>query len=392
MPLPYAAAFHARLDWVCGVMTEMHEKALAMPGPAAHDPRIILNQVRGSADRILFDVNARDNCCEPYLKLRRRCAELGYDFSGTTDQRVEDCRWVIFWDAWSITPTGLLSRTAHYFRTRKSGASARNLMREVKQAKLTHRLALFMFEPPPNCPGNFDPAIHDLFEIIFTWDPTLVDNRKYFQFCGPNPTDFPPVADIPYADRKLAVDFSSYSVSSHPRELNSERRALIRYFEAHHPDQFDLYGHGWNPTLSGFLYRRFLGHKIKREFFPSYRGPVRQKSEVYPRYRFGICYENTRDQPGYISLKLIDCLRCGVIPVYRGAPDITDFVDKEAFIDRREFASNEELGKFLVSVGEDRFRSYQEAGRRFLASERGKRFFSENFVDTVVHALGLVSQ
>ncbi len=39
--------------------------------------------------------------------------------------------------------------------------------------------------------------------------------------------------------------------SSHRAELYSERRRAIRWFERHHPEQFDLYGVGWNRPLLG---------------------------------------------------------------------------------------------------------------------------------------------
>lgn len=356
---------------------------------APGSPRLILNQVKGSLDRALLNPNARDNCLEPYFKLRQRCAELGYEFIGVTDQHIEDCRWLIFWDAWSVTPKGLLPRALHQLRTRKSGTSPRNLLKEAKRAGIGDRLALVIFEPPPVCPANYDPAVHDQFAVIFTWDPTLVDNKKYFQFYGPNPTEFSPVTRVPYANRKLLVDISSYKFLSHERELNTERRALIRYFQVRYPEEFDLYGEGWNPTLLQYLYRRLVGHKNEREFFPAYRGRAGQKSDVYPHYKFGICYENTRDQPGYISLKIFDCLRCGVVPIYWGAPDITDFVDKEAFIDRREFRSNEELGTFLSSVTEERHNQYVRAAHAYLSTPKFHQFLSENFVNTIVSALHL---
>ena len=55
------------------------------------------------------------------------------------------------------------------------------------------------------------------------------------------------------------------------RELYSERLAAIEWFEKNHPDEFDLFGHGWD-----------------HEERPSYRYPVPLKRDVYNRYKFHI--------------------------------------------------------------------------------------------------------
>src|SRR5438046_2896578 len=149
--------------------------------------RYILNHMYGCAERTLFDSNARDNCTEPYIKLRQRCAELGYIFAATRNQRLEECEWLLFWDASSITPRGFLRRLAFTSKNLLRGGSFRDLLGEAKQAGMKEKLALFIFEPPSVCPGNFDPAVHEEFSIVFTADPTLVDGRKYHRIYFPNP-------------------------------------------------------------------------------------------------------------------------------------------------------------------------------------------------------------
>lgn len=352
-------------------------------------PRYILNHMYGSAERTLFDPHARDNCTEPYIKLRDRCAELGYAFEATRDQPLEDCRWLLFWDAASITPGSFVKRAAFNLGNKARGGSTRDLFAEARRAGMKDKLALFIFEPPSVYPENFDPTVHEEFSIVFTADPTLVDGRKYHRIHFPNPMSFPRVEPLPFLQKKLLVDISGYKFSNHERELFTERRRTARFFEQRYPNDFDLFGEGWNMSLRSYMVRRLRGANVRREFFPSYRGPVRNKWEVYPKYKFGMAYENIVDQPGYVTLKIFDCLRCGCVPIYLGAPDITDYVDKEAFIDRRKFSSNEELGKYIASVSQQEYEGLVEAGRAYLRSERFRPFLTDSFVDTVVRVLWL---
>ena len=54
------------------------------------------------------------------------------------------------------------------------------------------------------------------------------------------------------------------------------------------------------------------------------------------KYRFSFCLENSITN-GYISEKIFDCLYAGVIPLYLGAPNINNYVNKYCFIDLRKF-------------------------------------------------------
>lgn len=352
-------------------------------------PRTILNQAITSVDRTFFDEHARDNCCEPYLKLRQRCAQLGYAFEAVRDQPLEDCHRLVIWDAYSIPPKNLIKRAVFNLRIRKNGGSTRDLVAEAERAGLADKLVLVMFEPPSVCPGNVDPAVHERFPTIFTWDPTLVDGRKYHRIYLPSPTEYPPVKSLPFSGKKLLIDISSYKFSTHARALFAERLGTVRFFQTHYPGDFDLYGEGWNPSFRQYLYRRLRNPAVRREFFPSYRGRVRNKAEVYPHYKFGLCYENIRDQTGYVSLKIFDCLRCGVVPVYLGAPDIDDYIDRGAFVDRRDFTSTEELGRYLSGMNEAEHENRLDSARAYLKSSRFKLFLSENFVACMTRGLGL---
>lgn len=345
-------------------------------------PRYILNQVCGGADTVLFNPCSRDNCTEPYIRLKERCEEIGYVFEGTKNQMLEDCDWLFFWDCTSLRPTNRI-------KAKVRGYSARNLYQEAKMAGMRDKMVLFLFEPPSVCPENYDLTLHEDFSIIFTWDPTFVDGKKYFKIFLPSPIDFPKVKSIPFSQKKLMVNISSYKFSSHPRELYSEVRRTIRFFEEHYPDEFDLYGLLWNMNLNQHLMYWRTKFQLRREYYPSCRGVAENKWDIYPKYKFALCYENIIDQAGYVTLKIFDCLRSDCVPVYLGAPDIADYVDKEAFIDRRDFKTLEDMGRYLRCVDEKEYQKYIDAGKAYQESQRFRLFLSENFVDTIVRTLKL---
>jgi hypothetical protein len=347
--------------------------------------RLILNQVVGSAEAVLFDASARDNCTEPYIMLRERANSLGYCFEGVRDQPLDECEWVIFWDT-----RGFEKWSARAWLARRMAGQRRDMVREVFSARRRPKLALMLFEPSCIVPSNGDVSIHRRFDVVFTWNPALVASnpRLYTRIFLPSPEEFPRVGSAPFEKKKLLCDVSGYKFSSQPGELYTERRKTIRFFDERFSGQFDLWGVGWNPSGSRWLKMKLHRPLQRLERVGSYRGPVASKAAMFPRYRFALCFENS-SEAGYISVRLMDCLRSDVIPVYLGAPDVLDYVDSEAFVDRRAFASLEALGRFLAEMRKGDYEAHRAAARRYLAGERSGWFRSTHFVNTVVKALGL---
>lgn len=110
---------------------------------------------------------------------------------------------------------------------------------------------------------------------------------------------------------------------------------------------------------------------------------------MYPRYRFALCYENVKDESGYITEKIFDCMRADCVPVYWGASNVTDYIPAEAFIDRRQFRSNQELERYLVHITEDEYERYRSAINNFLASDSFRRFLEDAFVKRILDVFGV---
>jgi len=153
------------------------------------------------------------------------------------------------------------------------------------------------------------------------------------------------------------------------RDLYIDRLRAVDYFsrESH----VDLYGRGWNNPI---LYN--IPASSKENIRHSWRGEVDDKFDVLKKYRFSICFENSIFD-GWITEKIIDSFCAGCVPVYWGAPDITNYIPKDTFIDFREFNSYKELDEFLKKMDEKTWNKYIDNINIFLNSDQFYEFFSQ---------------
>ncbi|MHB0875277.1 MAG: glycosyltransferase family 10 domain-containing protein, partial [Anaerolineae bacterium] len=132
-------------------------------------------------------------------------------------------------------------------------------------------------------------------------------------------------------------------------DLYRTRLAVAHYF-AQRPG-FELYGPRWDQPIHG------LSEDDALTLRSSWRGAVADKLAAMSAHRFALCFENCVF-PGYVTEKVFDCFFAGCIPVYYGAPDITDFVPPAAFIDFRRFGSLSELDRYLRSISDSEVMAY----------------------------------
>lgn len=185
------------------------------------------------------------------------------------------------------------------------------------------------------------------------------------------------------------------------RELYTERLRAVEFFDRY--DEIDLYGVGWEgppfrlgtTRMPATLRRLERSARIRwqRVRPPSdaiwkavrraHRGPVDSKAQVMSEYTFAICFENMVLE-GWVTEKIFDCLFCGTIPVYLGAPDIERWVPPECFVDMRRFASYEELREYLHELSPAEIGDFREAGREYLRSDQYRPFTKQAFADLIV--------
>ena len=241
---------------------------------------------------------------------------------------------------------------------------------------------------------GWDFDLHTHFVKIFTWRDDLIDNRRYFKINFPQ--TFPDEIRFGFQNReKLCTMIAGNKRSRHPMELYSERVRAIEWFERNHPEDFDLYGFGWNEDRFSHLlpplalkYVKPLA-KMMFPYFKSYRGRIENKQNALMQYRFSISYENARDMDGYITEKIFDCFFSGCVPVYWGPGNITTHVPKECFIDRRDFRNYEELYSYLKAMDDGTYRRFQESIRTFLLGPNTYPFSWQYFVDMLVREIAV---
>lgn len=238
-------------------------------------------------------------------------------------------------------------------------------------------------------PTNWISDRHSQFDKIFTWDDRYIDGKKYIKLNFSNA--FPLEATIDTKKRnKLCTLIAGNKNSRHPLELYSKRVEAIRWFEKHHPTEFDLYGAGWDRYLfSGSRALRALNRvsligRLLASHYPSYKGPIPNKRDVMQNYRFAICYENARDIPGYITEKIFDCFFAKSVPIYWGPDNITEHVPLDCFIDKRRFSSYDELYFFISNMDEKVYSKYISNIDQFLNSPAAYKFSTECFSEVIV--------
>lgn len=312
----------------------------------------------------------------PSIVLAQQLSRLGHSVSTIDLQPLDSFDKIFFFDY----PT----RLNKYFR---------NLVRRRHP-----EIHLLLLEPPIIRPDNYNPRNHLPFKTVMTWQQALYRSApaKYRLFHLPNkhrPDCFSPK---PFAQRKLCTLINSFMSSNRKKELFSERVSAIRWFEAHAPNDFDLIGTEWDkpffpPKLAclnlilRFAYRRItLCKKLEVNRFPSFIGPnLKSKHLTLHDYRFCLAYENSIE-PDYISEKIFDCLYAGCVPIYMGAPNITDAIPANTFIDRRHFKTYDEIYKYLSTMTESEFNDYLTAINAFIHSSRITPFTAEAFVNNFI--------
>lgn len=336
--------------------------------------QLILVHPPHPSDAVMFDGPDDDPGHAPWVALRNALRAKGVEIA-TTDRRPDDIEradWVCFMNVpGEIVPPRQGWRAMLGLGQGVAAGGARaGIWERLRRASRLDHAALFLWEPVVVLPENYIDSLHRRFARVFTWSAELVERGgRYRPLVWPQPSGVQTPQGPAFSQRKLLANFSGNKTSGHPLELYSSRVEVIRYMEAHHPEDFDHYGHGWSAD------------------FPSWRGPVASKFEVYPGYRFGLCYENMHSVRGYVTEKIFDCLRAGVVPVYWGAPDIADVVDPGAFVDRRQFGSTGELVRFLREMDEDRWSRMRQAGAEYLRGTAFAGFLPPAFCERIVKGL-----
>jgi len=241
-------------------------------------------------------------------------------------------------------------------------------------------------------PKNYDYKILDKYLKIFSWDEDIVKEKNAIKFRFPHFLNKNINIDG-YKNRSRLINTISgnkcLTKFKSEFDLYSERVKTIRWFEDNFPNDFDLYGSGWNksarlPNFFGSLINKFQDYLWWEPFkFKSWKGIIDSKHNILSTSRFSIVYENVKGLDDYITEKIFDCFNAGNIPVYWGAPNISEYIPEKCFIDRRNFRSHLDLYKYIKTMQEDEYIEYQINIKNFLNSELSQIFSLDKFAKNV---------
>ena len=80
---------------------------------------------------------------------------------------------------------------------------------------------------------------------------------------------------------------------------------------------------------------------------------------------------------------LYEVITSGVVPVYLGPPNISDYIPANTYIDRNSFRTHEQLFDRLNEITEYEFLEYRKNIDSFLRSETAEKFSCEYFADSI---------
>lgn len=134
-----------------------------------------------------------------------------------------------------------------------------------------------------------------------------------------------------------------------------------------------------------------IGHFMGKEGFRMYGkgwpmdwdAECVDKLDTIRNYKFALCFENGQ-YPGYITEKIIDCFVAGVIPIYRGAKDISDYIPSGLFVDAESFDSFEEMEENLRDSRDDYAEQMIKWAQEWLRSPEGQRHNSRVFAKRIL--------
>ena len=127
-------------------------------------------------------------------------------------------------------------------------------------------------------------------------------------------------------------------------------------------------------------------------YYKNYQGYAPGTVETFAKYKFVLGMDNSAI-PGLLTYDLFSAFFVGSVPVYLGAPDITDYVPKDCFVDYRDFESLDALVDRLQHIASsDELEAYRRRGEAVLESPEFAPFTMEHFCETVFEALYAVAR
>ena len=231
------------------------------------------------------------------------------------------------------------------------------------------------------------------YKKVITWDRTHTKDNRFEWMPYPHNFIEAKIDDPPKRDKHFVMLASNRNLLFDSKlSLYNERQKIITYFERNSPDLFELYGNGWNNKFSapGFISRfrqevmkKIGGNDNSHLELRVWKGIAKSKYSVLQNAKFNICYENKLEINGYVSEKIYDSFVSGAIPIYIPSSKFNeDLVQKDMYIDPRDFDGFESLIKYCLSLTNKEIVDWQCRMSQFI-KERSALLSTKHFAEKI---------
>jgi hypothetical protein len=345
--------------------------------------------------------NTRVDYLNPFIYLREKCKKNGINLN-TADfipENIVDGRFIYYYSFGQIDNLEKL-----------------RLRKDIKFC------SIYLFEPPIKVLNKKDDInyrideLAELFSRVYLTCSISSINKVYKinlqskieQFSYPQSYSTILEKHWKFKGKNLLVMVNSFRYSRLSKfEFYSERNRALSYFLVR--DNIDFYGSDWEDLGKSYyiniLKSIFWGLKwgsfsrlrntmflfnVRKKLI--YVKPSYDKYSVLAKYKFALCYESM-GLDGFITEKIFDCFFAGTIPIYLGAPDITNYIPANTFIDKRKFDNYNDLFYFISNLNDVEYEKIRFNIMSFINSELFENFsmekFSNRFIDDVKNDINL---
>ena len=286
----------------------------------------------------LFCINSplnRDDCLLQYIELKNKLLKHEINISTYDINSIENSSIIIFLNAPksnNLYYKKALKLEKKIFIIENEHYDIHKPNRDIENLKGICKV--FSYRP-----NKYHNGVHLNYSFNFSQGKMSLDIKNKKIFCS------------------LISNNKMYNIS---KELYSERKKIIKWFNENARKDFMLYGGGWDKVVlksNNLFYKVINRLNINSKKLDVYKGRCNSKSEILSSSKFSFCFENSNTD-GWITEKLFDVMRNNCIPIYYGTSDIKKYIPSNLFINYEEFNSVEELYFYLKGMNIDTYEKY----------------------------------
>ncbi len=238
-------------------------------------------------------------------------------------------------------------------------------------------------------PLTTDIEIHKIqknFNKIFSWHKPSTNNKNIIYL--PIPWVIDTSKHLRNGKKEVLLTIlATYFPEKHPLNQTplsnySQREKTVIWFLETHPEDIFIYGKHWDAIQSK------LSDEARINLSKQYKGYAPDKIEALGKSKFSFIFENTKFE-SYVSEKIYDAMMARTVPVYSGAPDITQYVPQNCFINFHDFKNYQSLYTFLKNMPDTTYKKYLTCINNFMKHPEKLPNYYKNITKKIIRHLNL---